>query len=110
MLALQRLFALLTHTERAYVDADEISALLGYAEGENISWPATAPARGCAQTWNNLADSFKSTMYQLVHRLSLAGEWPPEEGQRLYREKVERWDLLQAPALLFLCAECPNWT
>lgn len=89
VLALQRLFALLTHTERSYVDSGEIASLLGYAEGENIAWTATEPAKGMNRTWNELADVFKSTMFQVGQSMVFARQWTEEEA-RIHMERVSK--------------------
>ncbi|EFP83047.2 uncharacterized protein PGTG_10015 [Puccinia graminis f. sp. tritici CRL 75-36-700-3] len=59
ILAVQRLFATMSHTKRAYLDVQELSLLLGYEEGEMISWSLNEPNKGCHRTYETIAEAWR---------------------------------------------------
>ncbi|OAV95855.1 hypothetical protein PTTG_04903 [Puccinia triticina 1-1 BBBD Race 1] len=67
ILAVQRLFAAMTHTKRAYLDVQELSLLLGYEEGEMISWSLNEPNKGCNRTYETIAEAWRELAWSRVN-------------------------------------------
>ncbi|POW18221.1 hypothetical protein PSHT_06080 [Puccinia striiformis] len=63
ILAIQRLFGLMTHTKRSYIDVQELSILLGYEEGEMISWSLNEPNKGCHRTYEYIAEAWRELTF-----------------------------------------------
>jgi hypothetical protein len=49
----------MSHTKRAYLDVQELSLLLGYEEGEMISWSLNEPNKGCHRTYETIAEAWR---------------------------------------------------
>lgn len=82
ILVIQRLFALMTHTKRSYLDVQEVSLLLGYEEGEMISWSLNEPNKGCHRTYETIAEAWRElswVMFKMRHPQC-------EQDQRLMKE------------------------
>lgn len=65
ILAVQRLFALMTHSKRAYLDVRELSLLLGYEGGEMIVWSLNEPNKGCHRTYETIAEAWKDLSWNM---------------------------------------------
>jgi len=82
ILAVQRLFATMTHTKRSYLDVQELSLLLGYEEGEMISWSLNEPNKGCHRTYETIAEAWRELSWTLFK----ANHPEPELDEKLLEE------------------------
>ncbi|KNZ49774.1 hypothetical protein VP01_479g4 [Puccinia sorghi] len=82
ILAVQRLFATMTHTKRSYLDVQELSLLLGYEEGEMISWSLNEPSKGCHRTYETIAEAWRELSWTLFK----ANHPEPELDEKLLEE------------------------
>ncbi|KAH9461168.1 hypothetical protein Pst134EA_017478 [Puccinia striiformis f. sp. tritici] len=79
ILAIQRLFGLMTHTKRSYIDVQELSILLGYEEGEMISWSLNEPNKGCHRTYEYIAEAWRELAFNSLHdELAIDGDQSKE--------------------------------
>ncbi|KAI8445761.1 hypothetical protein BY996DRAFT_6423615 [Phakopsora pachyrhizi] len=65
ILAIQQLFAMMTHTKRSYIDVNELSLLLSYEEGETISWTLNEPNKGCNKTYGIIAEAWQEFAWEI---------------------------------------------
>ncbi|KAH9821319.1 programmed cell death protein 2 [Melampsora americana] len=86
ILAVQRLFGLMTHSKRSYLDVREISLLMGYEEGENIVWSLNEPNKGCHKAYETIAEAWKQVC------LSISPPLQPVEGDRIEVDAQEYED------------------
>ncbi|PLW06347.1 hypothetical protein PCASD_22507 [Puccinia coronata f. sp. avenae] len=82
VMAVQRLFTAMTYTKRSYLDVQELSLLLGYEEGEMISWSLNEPNKGCHRTYETIAEAWR----ELSCTLFKANHPEPELDEKVLEE------------------------
>ncbi|EGG03191.1 uncharacterized protein MELLADRAFT_90379 [Melampsora larici-populina 98AG31] len=87
ILAVQRLFALMTHSKRSYLDVREISLCMGYEEGENIVWSLNEPNKGCHKAYETIAETWKELCSDLYQQLKLVEGGDTEEHAKQYEDE-----------------------
>ncbi|KAI8450110.1 programmed cell death protein 2 [Phakopsora pachyrhizi] len=87
ILAVQRLFAMMTHTKRSYVDVNELSLLLGYEEGETISWTLNEPNKGCNRTYGIIAEAWREFAWETYQATS---DPHIDDAEQLEKYEAER--------------------
>ncbi|KNE94758.1 hypothetical protein PSTG_11944 [Puccinia striiformis f. sp. tritici PST-78] len=103
ILAIQRLFGLMTHTKRSYIDVQELSILLGYEEGEMISWSLNEPNKGCHRTYEYIAEAWRELAFNSLHdELAIDGDQSKEleyqNSLRLFHWKGHKLSLPLPPS------------
>lgn len=72
----------MSHTKRSYLDVQELSLLLGYEEGEMISWSLNEPSKGCHRTYETIAEAWRELSWTLFK----ANHPEPELDEKLLEE------------------------
>ncbi|MBW0475022.1 hypothetical protein O181_014737 [Austropuccinia psidii MF-1] len=81
ILAIQRLFATMTHTTRSYLGAHELSLLLGYEEGEMISWSLNEPYKGFPRTYDVITEAWRELSLTRVKQ-----KYPQGNNEKMMEE------------------------
>ncbi|MBW0487096.1 hypothetical protein O181_026811 [Austropuccinia psidii MF-1] len=81
ILAIQRLFAAMSHTTRSYLDVHELSLLLGYEEGEMISWSLNEPNKGCHRTYEVIAEAWRELSLTMLKQ-----KYPQGDDEKMMEE------------------------
>lgn len=87
ILAVQRLFALMTHSKRSYLDVREISLLMGYEEGENIVWSLNEPNKGCHKAYDTIAEAWKELCSEMFQQLKSVEGGDTESHAKQYEDE-----------------------
>ncbi|KAG0143153.1 hypothetical protein CROQUDRAFT_661647 [Cronartium quercuum f. sp. fusiforme G11] len=87
ILAIQRLFAMMTHSTRSYLDVRELSLLLGYEEGEGINWSLNELNKSCHHAYDSIAETWKQLSSMIFEELSNQPGNNAEELERQYEHE-----------------------
>ncbi|KAI8442821.1 hypothetical protein BY996DRAFT_6428741 [Phakopsora pachyrhizi] len=88
ILAVQQLFAMMTHTKRSYIDVNELSLLLSYEEGETISWTLNEPNKGCNKTYGIIAEAWQKFAWE-IHKAT--SDLHNDDVVQLEKYKAKHW-------------------
>ncbi|KAI8454370.1 hypothetical protein BY996DRAFT_6413953 [Phakopsora pachyrhizi] len=86
ILAVQQLFAMMTHTKHSYIDVNELSLLLGNEEGETISWTLNEP--NCNKTYGIIAEAWQEFAWE-THKAT--SDPHIDDVVQLEKYKAECW-------------------
>ncbi|KAI8457769.1 hypothetical protein BY996DRAFT_6411416 [Phakopsora pachyrhizi] len=88
ILAIQQLFAMMTHTKRSYIDVNELFLLLSYEEGETISWTLNEPNKGCNKTYGIIAEAWQEFAWE-IHKAT--SDLHIDDVVQLEKYKAKHW-------------------
>ncbi|CAH7687975.1 hypothetical protein PPACK8108_LOCUS22849 [Phakopsora pachyrhizi] len=101
-----KLFAMMTHTKRSYIDVNELSLLLSYEEGETISWTLNEPNKGCNKTYGIVAEAWQEFAWE-IHKAT--SDLHIDDVVQLEKYKAKHWRGFSSRAiflqLIFSCCK-----